>query len=64
LSAVRNERRPGSRYASIEQCTFELRRARAMYEANDLPVIDSSTKSVEEMSTIILQTLRKNRPIA
>ena len=64
LSAVRNERRPGSRYASIEQCAFELRRARAMYEANDLPVIDSSTKSVEEMSTIILQTLRKNRPIA
>ncbi|MDO9380232.1 MAG: pyruvate, water dikinase regulatory protein [Nocardioidaceae bacterium] len=59
LSAVRHERRPSSRYASLEQCTYELRRAKAMYEANGLPVIDSSTKSVEEMSTIILQTKKR-----
>ncbi len=64
LSAVRNERRSGSRYASLEQCTFELRRAQAMYAANGLTVIDSSTKSVEEMSTIILQTLRATPPTA
>ncbi|MFY0405629.1 pyruvate, water dikinase regulatory protein [Solicola sp. PLA-1-18] len=59
LSAVRHERRPSSRYSSLEQCTYELRRAKAMYEANGLPVIDSSTKSVEEMSTIILQTKKR-----
>jgi regulator of PEP synthase PpsR (kinase-PPPase family) len=57
LTQVRNERRPNSRYSSMEQCSSELRRAEAMYRAHDIPVINSATKSVEEMSTVILQTL-------
>jgi hypothetical protein len=57
LSEVRQQRRPNSKYASVEQCTYELRRAEAMYAANRLPVINSTTKSVEEMSTLIVQTL-------
>jgi regulator of PEP synthase PpsR (kinase-PPPase family) len=57
LSQVRHERRPNSRYASLEQCTYELRQAEAMYRNHRVPVINSSTKSVEEMSTVILQTL-------
>ena len=57
LSEVRQARRPNSRYASLEQCRFELRRAEAMYDANRLPVINSTTRSVEEMSTLILQIL-------
>ena len=57
LSQVRHERRPNSRYASLEQCMYELRQAEAMYRNHRLPVINSSTKSVEEMSTVILQTL-------
>lgn len=36
---------------------YELRQAQAMYAANGLPVINSTTKSVEEMSTLIVQTL-------
>ncbi len=58
LSAVRQERRPDSRYASLEQCTFELRRTQAMYARHRLPVVDSSTKSVEELATMILQRLK------
>jgi regulator of PEP synthase PpsR (kinase-PPPase family) len=58
LSAVRQERRPGSRYSSLEQCTFELRRTEAMFRRHQLPVVDSSTKSVEEIATIILQRLK------
>ncbi len=61
LSAVRQERRPGSQYASLEQCTFELRRTEAIFRAHDLPVVDSSTKSVEEISTIILQSLKSRQ---
>jgi regulator of PEP synthase PpsR (kinase-PPPase family) len=34
-----------------------LRRADALYRANGIPVINSTTRSVEEMSTLILQTL-------
>ena len=59
LSQVRHERRPNSRYASLEQCSYELRQADAMYRNHRLPVINSSTKSVEEMSTVILQTLNQ-----
>ena len=61
LSRVRNERRPGSRYASPDQCRWELRRAGELYAAGRVPVIDSSTRSVEEMSTLIVQTLTQNR---
>jgi regulator of PEP synthase PpsR (kinase-PPPase family) len=57
LSQVRSERRPNSRYASLEQCIYELRRAAAMFAAHRIPVVDSSNKSVEEMSTVILQSL-------
>jgi [pyruvate, water dikinase]-phosphate phosphotransferase / [pyruvate, water dikinase] kinase len=61
LSRVRNERRPGSRYASVEQCRWELRRASDIYAGHRIPVIDSASRSVEEMSTLIVQTLTKNR---
>ena len=57
LSEVRQARRPNSRYASIEQCRYELRQAEAMYHANRIPVINSTTRSVEEMSTLIIQIL-------
>jgi [pyruvate, water dikinase]-phosphate phosphotransferase / [pyruvate, water dikinase] kinase len=59
LSRVRTERRPDSTYASPEQCRWELRRASALYDAHRVPVIDSSARSVEEMSTLILQTLKR-----
>ncbi|MFW0795638.1 pyruvate, water dikinase regulatory protein [Gordonia sp. CPCC 205515] len=62
LSAVRTERRPNSTYASLKQCSYELKRAESLYRAHDLPIIDSSAKSVEEMSTLILQVLAR-RPI-
>jgi [pyruvate, water dikinase]-phosphate phosphotransferase / [pyruvate, water dikinase] kinase len=61
LSEVRQQRRPNSTYASLEQCTKELRRADALYRANRIPVINSTTRSVEEMATLILQTL-SSRP--
>ena len=32
LAAVRQERRPDSRYASLDQCTFELRRTEAIFK--------------------------------
>jgi [pyruvate, water dikinase]-phosphate phosphotransferase / [pyruvate, water dikinase] kinase len=57
LSRVRGERRPGSHYASVEQCRWELRRAKQLYAAHRVPVVDTSARSVEEISTVIMQTL-------
>ena len=55
LTQVRQERRPNSRYASLEQCTYELRRAEALFRTHRIPTVNSAAKSVEEMSTVILQ---------
>ncbi len=64
LTEVRTQRRPRSRYASLPQCTLELRRAEELYRRAGVPFVNSSTKSVEEMSAVILQTmkLRARRP--
>jgi regulator of PEP synthase PpsR (kinase-PPPase family) len=56
LSQVRGERRPGSRYASLAQCSYELRRAEAMYREHRVPVVNSSAMSVEEIAAVIMQT--------
>lgn len=58
LSQVRHERRPNSRYASLEQCTLEIRRAEELYRRTHVPFLNSSTKSVEEMSAVIMQTMK------
>lgn len=57
LSDVREERRPESRYASLDQTRWELARAKRLYDTYSIPYVDSSTKSVEEMSTLILQSV-------
>ena len=59
LTAVRSERLPDSRYASLEQTRWELSRARRVYDVHGIPFVDSSSKSVEEMSTLILQSLAR-----
>lgn len=62
LSRVRQERRPGSRYASEAQCRGELRQAAAMYDRHRLPTIDTSSSSVEEIAALVVQTLKRRRP--
>jgi regulator of PEP synthase PpsR (kinase-PPPase family) len=58
LSQVRTERRPNSRYASLEQCTYELGRAQSLFRMHRIPTIDSAGSSVEEMATVVLQQLK------
>jgi regulator of PEP synthase PpsR (kinase-PPPase family) len=58
LSQVRTERRAGSKYASFEQCRYELSRAQSLFRMHRIPTIDSSASSVEEMATVILQQLK------
>jgi regulator of PEP synthase PpsR (kinase-PPPase family) len=55
LHRVRNERRPGSRYASLEQCAWELRQAEQLFARHQIPVVNSADKSVEEMTVVVMQ---------
>ncbi len=57
LSEVRNERRPNSRYASIENCRAEVAQAEAMMRREGISWLSSTTKSIEEIATTVLQTL-------
>jgi regulator of PEP synthase PpsR (kinase-PPPase family) len=54
LSQVRNERRPGSRYASLAQCSYELRQAETLYRRLGIPFVNSANMSIEEMSAVVL----------
>ncbi len=57
LSEVRNERRPGSRYASLETCRAEINQAEDMMKREGIPWLSSTTKSIEEIATTILTRL-------
>ncbi|UZJ26248.1 pyruvate, phosphate dikinase/phosphoenolpyruvate synthase regulator [Rhodococcus antarcticus] len=61
LSRVRQERRPDSRYASEDQCRWELRQAGEMYSTHHLPTVDTSAASVEEIAAVVIQTLARQR---
>ena len=52
------ERRENSRYASIENCRNEVREAEKMMKREGIRWLDSSTKSIEEISTTVMQEVR------
>lgn len=54
LVAIREERRPNSRYASITQCEDEIRMAKALFSRHQIPFLDTTHISVEEIATRIL----------
>ncbi len=55
LVNIRQERRPNSRYSSIEQCRFELRAAEEMYHRNQIRYLNTTTMSVEEIAARIVE---------
>ena len=61
LSEIRSERRPGSRYASIENCRMEISEAEAMMRRSGIRWLSTTTKSIEEIATTILQEVRPER---
>jgi len=61
LSRIRNERRPNSQYASIENCRREVEAAASMMRRYGIPSMDSSTRSIEEIATKIVQEVQLKR---
>jgi regulator of PEP synthase PpsR (kinase-PPPase family) len=57
LAEVRNERRPGSRYASLETCRMEVNEAEAMMKREGIPWLSTTTRSIEEIATTVLTLL-------
>ena len=58
LAEVRNERRPNSRYAALDNCRYEISEAEGMMNLENIRYLSSTSKSIEEIATAILSNLR------
>ncbi len=63
LSQIRHERRPGSKYASIENCSYEVNEAERMMKRDGISWLSSTHKSIEEIATTILRDIKPDRLI-
>lgn len=54
LQQIRNERRPNSKYSSSSQVEFEVRAAEAIFRRYDIPCINTTECSIEEIASRIL----------
>lgn len=61
LSQIRNERRPSSRYAALENCRAEVAAAEQMMRRSGIEWLSSTHKSIEEIATTILRDIRPDR---
>jgi [pyruvate, water dikinase]-phosphate phosphotransferase / [pyruvate, water dikinase] kinase len=57
LSEVRETRLPGTRYASAEQCRWEVSTSERLLQAQGVPVVSTTRSSVEEIASMILNRL-------
>jgi [pyruvate, water dikinase]-phosphate phosphotransferase / [pyruvate, water dikinase] kinase len=55
LANIRQARRPDSRYASLDQCRYELRAVEEMYQRHRIRYINTAQMSVEEISARIIR---------
>jgi len=63
LAQIRNERRPGSKYAALENCRYEVSEAESMMRREGIGWLSSTHKSIEEIATTILRDIRPDRLI-
>lgn len=62
LHQLREARRPGSTYASLQQCRWEVAQAERLFRRERVPVAESTSTSVEEMASRVLSELGDQRP--
>jgi [pyruvate, water dikinase]-phosphate phosphotransferase / [pyruvate, water dikinase] kinase len=63
LQKIRSERRPNSTYASAANCRFEVQEAENLMRREGLRVLNSTTKSIEEIATQIMQGMNLERRV-
>ena len=63
LQSIRSERRPNSTYSDLKNCEYEIREAEALMRRENIPFLDATSKSVEELATTIMQQAKLERRI-
>lgn len=61
LHRIREERSPGSDYASLAQCRTEISAAEGLFRSSDIAFLDSTTVSIEELAVAIMQRIGMQR---
>jgi [pyruvate, water dikinase]-phosphate phosphotransferase / [pyruvate, water dikinase] kinase len=61
LASIRQERRPDSHYAAIDNCRWEIDQAQKMMRREGVRWLDSTTKSIEEIAATLMQTVMIDR---
>jgi regulator of PEP synthase PpsR (kinase-PPPase family) len=63
LQKIRAERRPNSKYASLQNCQHEVRAAEALMRDAGVRFLDTTTKSIEELASTIVQLAKLTRHV-
>jgi len=63
LAEVRFERRPNSRYASLDNCRFEVEQAERLMRLGSIRWLSTTTKSIEEIAVTVLQDFLGDRAV-
>ncbi len=63
LQTIRQERKPDSKYASIENCKWEVEAAESLMNQAGISFLNSTTKSIEELAATILHEARLVRRV-
>lgn len=63
LSAIRQERRANSRYASLDQCDMEVRKVEKIFRDEGINCINTTNFSIEEIATRIMADFGLKRKI-
>jgi len=63
LHEIREERRRGSKYAALDNCRYEVREAEHLMQREGIPMLDTTSKSIEEIATTILHRAKLARHI-
>jgi [pyruvate, water dikinase]-phosphate phosphotransferase / [pyruvate, water dikinase] kinase len=63
LAEIRNERRPDSRYARLENCRYEVEQAEKLMRRHGIRWLNSTTRSIEEIATKVMQDVKLERRV-
>jgi len=63
LAQIREQRRAASRYASIEQCRWEVEEAERLFRREGISTMHSTHMSIEEIASKVMQSLGIHRQL-
>jgi len=61
LHRIRHERRPNSKYSSLENCRYEVTAAERMMRREGIKWFDTTSRSIEELAVHLMQELNTER---